>query len=73
MRPNHDWSTAGQASVDCRCGARDRQSKLKAYVAEGASVIACDINQAALAELSAVDGVDAKYLDVTDGSELHRV
>ena len=63
----------GKRALIAAAGQGIGKASVKAYVAEGASVIACDINLAALAELSAVDGVDAKYLDVTDGSELHRV
>ena len=59
-----------QAIIDYRCVAGTGKARVKAYVAEGASVIACDINQAALAELSADDGIDAKYLDVTDRSAM---
>ncbi|MHC8493602.1 SDR family oxidoreductase [Thalassospira sp. SM2505] len=34
--------------------------------AEGGRVIATDVNDAALAELDAIDGIDARKLDVTD-------
>ena len=60
----------GKRALITAAGQRIGKASVKAYVAEGASVIACDINQAALAELSAVDGVDAKYSDVADGSAM---
>ncbi len=37
------------------------------FVAEGASVIACDINTDALAEFGGVDGISPLHLDVTEG------
>jgi 2-keto-3-deoxy-L-fuconate dehydrogenase len=38
------------------------------FAAQGAQVIACDINEAALATLDAIDGVTALKLDVLDGA-----
>ena len=38
------------------------------FAAEGANVIASDINDAALAELGAIDGITALKLDVTDAA-----
>lgn len=38
--------------------------------AEGGRVIATDINDASLAELNAIDGIDARKLDVTNKSEI---
>ncbi|WP_460275681.1 SDR family oxidoreductase [Celeribacter sp. ULVN23_4] len=38
--------------------------------AEGARVIATDINDAALAELAAIDGIEAKKLNVLDGTAI---
>ena len=38
------------------------------FAAEGAEVIACDINDETLAELDAIDGITALKLDVTDGA-----
>ena len=37
---------------------------------EGGRVIATDVNEAALAELDAIDGIEAKKLDVTDKSAI---
>ena len=37
------------------------------FAAEGAHVVAVDINEAALAELDAIAGIDARKLDVTHG------
>ncbi|MEW7009947.1 MULTISPECIES: SDR family oxidoreductase [unclassified Lentilitoribacter] len=38
------------------------------FAAEGARVIATDINEAALAELDAIDGITARALNVLDGA-----
>ncbi|OSQ49402.1 SDR family oxidoreductase [Thalassospira alkalitolerans] len=38
--------------------------------AEGGRVIATDVNEAALAELDAIEGIEAKKLDVTDKSAI---
>ncbi|WP_044026463.1 SDR family oxidoreductase [Ruegeria sp. TM1040] len=42
------------------------------FAAEGAKVIACDINAESLAELAEVDGITALALDVTDASAVAR-
>ncbi|MEZ5810674.1 MAG: SDR family oxidoreductase [Rhizobiaceae bacterium] len=42
------------------------RASAEACATEGAAVIATDINEAALAELDAIDGVTARRLDVTD-------
>lgn len=46
---------------------------VEACAAEGAAVFATDINETALAELGAVDGVTALRLDVTDQASVDRV
>ena len=38
------------------------------FAAQGADVIATDINESALAELEAIDGITARKLDVLDGA-----
>ncbi|MCV6587021.1 MAG: SDR family oxidoreductase [Marinibacterium sp.] len=43
------------------------RASVERLAAEGAQVIACDINETALAELAPLDGVTTRVLDVTDG------
>ncbi len=43
------------------------RSTAEAFAAEGASVIATDINEATLATLAEVDGIESEVLDVLDG------
>ncbi len=43
------------------------------FAAEGAQVFATDINEAALAELSAIDGMETVNLDVTDNTAIDSV
>ena len=49
------------------------RSTAEAFAAEGASVIATDINEKALAELDGIDGVTAIRLDVTKPAEVSSV
>lgn len=49
------------------------RATVEAYLREGAEVIACDINQEALDELAAMDGVTAINLDVTDAAAVKQV
>ena len=49
------------------------RATVEAYIREGAQVIACDINQAALDELAAIEGVIAINLDVTNKDSVEQV
>ncbi|WAC49865.1 SDR family oxidoreductase [Asticcacaulis sp. SL142] len=49
------------------------RATVEAYVREGAHVIAADINDASLAELSGIPGVTARKLDVTDAEAIKAI
>ena len=58
---------AGKRALVTAAGQGIGRATAERFVAEGAQVIACDINDRTLSELSAMDGVTALRLDVTDG------
>ena len=57
---------AGKAALVTAAGQGIGRATAEAYAREGARVIATDINDAALAELSRIPGITARHLDVTD-------
>lgn len=57
---------AGKTAFVTAAGQGIGRASVELYAAEGAIVVACDINDASLAELSGIDGVTAVKLDVTD-------
>jgi 2-keto-3-deoxy-L-fuconate dehydrogenase len=57
---------AGKTALVTAAGQGIGRATAEAYAREGARVIATDINDAALAELSHVPGCSARHLDVTD-------
>ena len=59
---------AGKTALITAAGQGIGRATTELFVAEGAQVIASDINDASLAELDAIDGVTALKLDVTDGA-----
>ena len=59
---------AGKTALVTAAGQGIGRATAEAYAREGARVIATDINDAALAELSRVAGCSARHLDVTDPS-----
>ncbi len=59
---------AGKTALITAAGQGIGRATTELFVAEGARVIASDINDASLAELDAIDGVTALKLDVTDGA-----
>jgi 2-keto-3-deoxy-L-fuconate dehydrogenase len=59
---------AGKAALDTAAGQGIGRATAEAFAREGARVIATDINDAALAELSRIPGITAHHLDVRDGA-----
>ena len=57
---------AGKTALVTAAGQGIGRATAEAYAAEGARVIATDINEAALAELARLPGITARHLDVTD-------
>ncbi|MBO9413537.1 MULTISPECIES: SDR family oxidoreductase [unclassified Ruegeria] len=57
---------AGKKAVVTAAGQGIGRASVEQYVAEGAEVIACDINEDTLAELEAIERVSVVNLDVTD-------
>ncbi|MBO9396480.1 SDR family oxidoreductase [Shimia sp. R9_2] len=59
---------AGKTALITAAGQGIGRATTELFVAEGAQVIASDINDVSLAELAQIDGVTALKLDVTDGA-----
>lgn len=57
---------SGKTALITAAGQGIGRATVEAYVREGATVIAADINDASLAELAGVDNVIPRKLDVTD-------
>ncbi|MCT4610417.1 MAG: SDR family oxidoreductase [Pelagimonas sp.] len=57
---------AGKTALITAAGQGIGRATAELFVAEGAKVIASDINQEALAELAQIDGITPLHLDVTD-------
>ena len=49
------------------------EATARAFAAEGAEVIATDINEPLLAQLADIDGITVRHLDVTDDTAIRRV
>ncbi|MFS8183296.1 SDR family oxidoreductase [Pseudovibrio denitrificans] len=60
----------GKTALITAAGQGIGRATVEAYAAEGAKVFATDINEAALAELNAIDGVTGLKLDVTNADEV---
>jgi 2-keto-3-deoxy-L-fuconate dehydrogenase len=68
MTPSKNQRLAGKAALVTAAGQGIGRATAEAFAREGARVIATDINDAALAELSRIPGITAHHLDVRDGA-----
>lgn len=64
---------SGKTALITAAGQGIGRATVEAYVREGATVIAADINDASLSELSALDNVIARKLDVTDAEAVKAI
>ncbi|KZK99833.1 MULTISPECIES: SDR family oxidoreductase [unclassified Pseudovibrio] len=60
----------GKTALITAAGQGIGRSTVEAYAAEGAKVFATDINEAALTELNAIEGVTGLRLDVTNADDV---
>ena len=63
----------GKKALVTAAGQGIGRATAEAFAAEGATVIATDINEKSLAELDAIEGITATRLDVTNSDEVSRV
>ncbi|SHM79128.1 SDR family oxidoreductase [Rhizobacter sp. OV335] len=68
MTPSTNPRLAGKAALVTAAGQGIGRATAEAFAREGARVIATDINDAALAELSRIPGITVHHLDVRDGA-----
>ena len=68
MTPSTNQRLAGKAALVTAAGQGIGRATAEAFAREGARVIATDINDAALAELSRIPGITVHHLDVRDGA-----
>ncbi|WP_417271377.1 SDR family oxidoreductase [Celeribacter sp.] len=61
---------ANKTCVVTAAGQGIGRASAERMASEGARVIATDINEAALAELAQIDGIEAHHLNVLDGDEI---
>ncbi len=61
---------AGKKALVTAAGQGIGRAVAEAFAREGASVVATDINERALAELAKLPGIDARRLDVTDAGAI---
>lgn len=64
---------AGKNTLITAAGQGIGRATVEMFAAQGARVFACDINEGALIELDAIDGVEAIKLDVTDAAAVAQV
>ncbi|MEE9389195.1 MAG: SDR family oxidoreductase [Paracoccaceae bacterium] len=64
---------AGKKALITAAGQGIGLASVELFIAHGAQVIACDINDASLAELEKIDGVTAVKMDVTNADAVTKV
>ncbi|MDC7696170.1 SDR family NAD(P)-dependent oxidoreductase, partial [Asticcacaulis sp. DXS10W] len=64
---------SGKTALITAAGQGIGRATVEAYVREGATVIAADINDASLTELAALENVIARKLDVTDAEAVKAI
>lgn len=69
----YQLSLEGKTALITAAGQGIGRASAEAFVRAGASVIATDINETSLAELNAIDGINAWKLDATDPEDIQRV
>ena len=70
---SYQLNLEGKTALITAAGQGIGRASAEAFAKAGASVIATDINEAALAELDALDGITALKLDATNPEDIQRV
>ena len=70
MMRQKEGRLAGKKALVTAAGQGIGRATVELFATEGATVFACDINDALLAELDAIDGITVVKLDVTDGDAI---
>ncbi len=70
---NFEGRLAGKTALITAAGQGIGRATAEMFVAQGAQVIATDVNEASLAELAEIDGISAVKLDVTNAAEVRAV
>ncbi len=71
--PALDRGLSGKKILVTAAGQGIGRASVELFVAHGAEVIACDINESSLAELNKLDAVNAVLMDVTDADAVEKV
>ena len=69
----YEFNLEGKTALITAAGQGIGRASAEAFAKAGASVIATDINETALAELEGLDGITASKLDATDPEGIKRV
>ena len=69
----YEFSLEGKTTLITAAGQGIGRASAEAFAKAGASVIATDINETALAELEGLDGITAWKLDATNPEDIKRV
>ena len=69
----YEFNLEGKTALITAAGQGIGRASAEAFAKAGASVIATDINETALAELEGLDGITASKLDATNPEDIKRV